>query len=38
MSYPFKHEDEEELISKADARLYDAKRTQNSMYPLANEG
>ncbi|MEE8431656.1 MAG: GGDEF domain-containing protein [Candidatus Desulfatibia sp.] len=33
-----KHESEEELISKADARLYDAKRTQNSMYPIANEG
>ena len=33
-----KHENEEELISKADARLYDAKRTQNCMYPIANEG
>jgi diguanylate cyclase (GGDEF)-like protein len=33
-----KHESEEELISKADARLYDAKRTQNSIYPIANEG
>lgn len=33
-----KHQSEEELISKADARLYDAKRTQNSMYPIANEG
>jgi diguanylate cyclase (GGDEF)-like protein len=31
-----KHEGEEDLISKADARLYDAKRTQNSMYPIAN--
>jgi diguanylate cyclase (GGDEF)-like protein len=32
-----KHEGEEDLISKADARLYDAKRTQNSMYPIANK-
>ena len=33
-----KHEGEKELILKADARLYEAKRTQNSMYPLANKG
>jgi diguanylate cyclase (GGDEF)-like protein len=33
-----KQESEKELISKADAKLYDAKRTQNSMYPIAKEG
>lgn len=32
-----KHEGEEELISKADARLYDAKRTQNGIYPIASK-
>ncbi|MFH1991007.1 MAG: GGDEF domain-containing protein [Pseudomonadota bacterium] len=29
---------EKELISKADARLYDVKRPQHLMYPVAKEG
>ncbi|MBU0698954.1 MAG: diguanylate cyclase [Proteobacteria bacterium] len=28
---------EKELISKADARLYDVKRPQHLMYPVAKE-
>jgi len=33
-----KQESERELISMADARLYDSKRSQKRMYPMAKEG